>query len=102
MSGFKRVGLDIEVEVPISFFEAVSGSEIKVPTVDGEVMLKIPSGVSTGSKLRIKGKGAGAGENRGHEIVILKVVIPKHIDPALKSAVEDLKTKFNYNPRTTE
>lgn len=102
MSGFKRVGLNIEVEVPISFFEAVTGSEIKVPTIEGEVMLKIPSGVSTGSKLRIKGKGAGAGENRGHEIVILKVVIPKNIDPALKSAVEDLKTKFNYNPRTTE
>lgn len=100
LDGFKRVGNDIEVEVPVSFIEAITGAEIKVPTIDGEVMVNIPAGVSTGSKLRVKGKGAGEGNSRGNQIVILKVVTPKVVDPALRSAVEALKGQFNYNPRS--
>ena len=96
---FRRVGQDIEVEVPISFIEAITGGEIKVPTLEGEVLLNIPSGVSTGSKLRVKGKGAGEGASRGNLIVVLKVVIPKHVPPELKSAMEKIKHQFNYNPR---
>jgi len=99
LPGFKRLGIDIEVEVPISFIEAITGGEIKVPTLEGEIFLQVPPGVSTGSKLRIKGKGAGSGINRGNEIVVLKVVIPKVVDPALKAAIENLKSKFEYNPR---
>ena len=99
LDGFKRVGNDIEVEVPISFFEAITGAEIKVPTIDGEVMINIPAGVSTGTKLRVKGKGVGEGEMRGNEIVILKVVIPKTIDPGLKAAIEKLGGQYQYNPR---
>lgn len=97
--GFKRIGNDIEVELPVSFIEAIMGAEIKVPTLEGDIMLKIPSGVSTGSKLRIKGRGAGSGKNRGHEMVILKVMTPKHVDPGLKQAIEKLKSQFDYNPR---
>lgn len=97
--GFKRIGNDIEVEVPISFIEAIIGGEIKVPTLEGEVLMKVPAGVSTGSKLRIKGKGVGSGYYRGNEIVVLKIVAPKEINPALKEAVENLKSKFDYNPR---
>lgn len=99
LAGFKRTGKDIEVEVPISFIEAITGGEIKVPTLEGEILMKVPPGVSTGSKLRIKGKGAGVGDNRGNEIVTLKMVSPKQVDPALKSAIENLKAKFDYNPR---
>lgn len=99
LAGYKRKGLDVEVEVPISFIEAITGGEIKVPTLEGEVMLNIPAGVSTGSKLRVKGKGAGSGETRGNQIVVLKVVTPKEVDPALKAAIENLKTQFDYNPR---
>jgi DnaJ-class molecular chaperone len=99
LSGFKRTGKDIEVEVPISFIEAIAGGEIKVPTLEGEILMKVPAGVSSGSKLRIKGKGAGAGDTRGSEIVSLKIVSPKQVDPALKSAVENLKAQFDYNPR---
>lgn len=99
LDGFKRKGKDIEVEVPISFIEAITGGEIKVPTLEGEVMLSIPAGVSTGSKLRVKGKGAGQGDTRGNQIVVLKVVTPKEVNPELKAAIENLKTQFDYNPR---
>jgi DnaJ-class molecular chaperone len=99
LSGFIRRGRDIEVEVPISFIEAITGGEIKVPTLEGEILMTIAPGVSTGSKLRIRGKGVGVGDDRGNEIVVLKVVIPKEVDPALKDAIEKLKPQFNYNPR---
>jgi DnaJ-class molecular chaperone len=99
LPGFRREGLDIISEYPISFLDALTGNEVQVPTLDGSVMMKIPAGVSTGSKLRIKGKGAGSGLERGNQIVELKVVMPKHVDPALRSAAEDLKKHFNYNPR---
>ena len=99
LAGFIRAGKDIEVELSISFFEAILGAEIKIPTIDGEVFLKIPPGVTTGSKLRIKGKGAGQAEDRGSQIVLLKVVTPKVITPELKAAVEALHSQVNYNPR---
>lgn len=97
--GFSRIDNDIHTEVPISFFEAVSGAEIEIPTIDGSVMLKVPAGVSSGSKLRIKHKGAGHGESRGNQIVTLKIVLPKNIDPQMKEAISHLQAQFAYNPR---
>jgi DnaJ-class molecular chaperone len=99
LQGFERKGKDIITELPISFLDAITGGEIEVPTIDGNIMMKIPPGVSTGTKLRIKGRGAGTSDNRGHQIVILKIVMPKNIDPALKEAALNLKDQFNYNPR---
>lgn len=100
MPGFSRVENDLHTEVPISFFEAVQGAEIEVPTIDGSVMLSIPAGVSTGSKLRVKNKGAGPLESRGNQIITLKVVMPKNISPELKEALGKLSAEFAYNPRT--
>lgn len=99
LEGFSRHGDDIETELPISFMEAITGAEVEVPTIDGNVLLKIPPGVSSGTKLRIKGKGAGVGEKRGAQIVVLKIVMPKEVNPSLKAAIENLKGQFNYNPR---
>lgn len=91
LPGFKREGKDIETEATVSFIDAIAGGEIKVRTLDGDVMLKVPSGVSTGSKLRIKGKGAGKADERGSLIVRLVVVTPKEVGPELKAAVEALR-----------
>lgn len=99
MPGFTRVDHDIHTEVPISFFEALNGAEIEVPTIDGPVMLKVPPGVSTGSKLRIKHKGAGHGDTRGNQIVTLKIVMPKNITPEMQAAIGQLQNQFAYNPR---
>jgi len=96
---FKREGSDIHTEVPISFFEALLGAEIPVPTLDGQVLLKIPSGSGTGSRLRVKNKGIGSGESRGNQIVTLKVVMPKNVDLTLKEEMEKLSQKYAYDPR---
>jgi len=67
--------------------------------VDGSVLLKIPPGVSTGSRLRIKGKGVASAKESGDQIVVLKVAMPKKVDPALQEAVRTLGEKFSYDPR---
>lgn len=102
MKGFKKVGNDIEVEVAISFIEAIAGAEISVPTLYGPVMLKIPPGVNTGNRLRIKGKGVKTSSGVGSEIVLLKIVMPKSINPELVKSVKNWKGAFDYNPRTEE
>jgi DnaJ-class molecular chaperone len=99
MAGFTRIDNDIHTEVPISFFEAINGAEVEVTTLDGHVMLQVPPGVSSGSKLRVKNKGVGAGDNRGNLIVTLKIVMPKNITPEMKAAVSKLQDQFSYNPR---
>lgn len=96
---FKREGRDILSELPVSFFEAINGGEVNVQTVDGDVLLVIPPGVSTGTKLRIKDKGAGAADRRGNHIVILKVVMPKSPPEDLKQALKELEKRFSYTPR---
>ena len=54
---FKRSGDDIYVELPVSFVVAALGSEISVPTLDGNVSMKIPAGTQSGKVFRLKGKG---------------------------------------------
>ncbi|MDR3606366.1 MAG: J domain-containing protein [Oligoflexia bacterium] len=99
LAGFKRVGNDIEVEVPISFIEGILGAEIQVPTIDASVMLKVPAGVSTGSRLRIRGKGVAHGKERGDQLVVLKVVLPKKVNPELQEVIRGWGEKYSYNPR---
>ncbi|MBF0362362.1 MAG: DnaJ domain-containing protein [Oligoflexia bacterium] len=99
LKGFRRVGNTIETEVSISFIEALLGAEIKISTIDGFVMLKIPSGTDTGSRLRIRGKGVVLAKGRGDQIVLIKVVLPKIINTELQKSIRDWKGKYSYNPR---
>ena len=99
LKGFERHGKNIETELPISFQEALLGAEIKVPTLEGQVLLNINPGVSTGTRLRVRGKGIGPEKSRGDLIVVLKTVMPAKVDPELQSLVKEWGDKFHYDPR---
>lgn len=75
---FKREGANVYSEIPISFYQAALGTEIEVPTVDGNSKIKIPAGTQSGKVLRIKGKGAPIlhGSGRGDHFVTIHVVTP--------------------------
>lgn len=74
---FYREGDDVRVELPISLDEAVNGAKVKVPTVDGPVMLTIGVGSSSGKVLRMKGKGfSKKGGGRGDQLVTLEIQLP--------------------------
>ena len=86
---YKREGDHIRLDLPISLAEAVKGGAVRVPTVDGAVMLKIPAGASSGQVMRLKGKGFTAkGGARGDQLVALMIDLPKD-DAALSAFVED-------------
>ena len=92
---FTREGDNIRLELPVTLKEAVEGGPVKVPTVDGPVMLNIPAGSSTGKTLRLKGKGfSGKGGVRGDQLVTLQVDLPA-ADPALAQFVAGWKDARN-------
>ncbi|MFZ4713567.1 MAG: DnaJ C-terminal domain-containing protein [Bacteriovoracaceae bacterium] len=97
---FIREGKDLLTEVPITFYDALLGAEIPVTTLQGQVMLKVPSGVTTGSKLKLKGKGVGKGDEAGNLIVKLKVVMPKTPAPELLELAKNARELFAYNPKS--
>jgi DnaJ-class molecular chaperone len=82
----RRSGRDVELALPLTFAEACLGTQVDVPTVDGTVRLTIPSGTSSGAKLRLRGKGAKMPDGtRGDQLCRVEVLIPK-IDPADKES----------------
>ncbi|KKD38721.1 MAG: J domain-containing protein [Limnoraphis robusta] len=91
---------DIICEVPITPCEAVLGSEIEVPTLDGFVKLKIPPGVTSGKRLRLANKGYPTGTgNRGDQLVELKIVVPKDPSPQERELYEKLRQIEAFKPR---
>ncbi|MDT8337322.1 MAG: molecular chaperone DnaJ [Candidatus Izemoplasmatales bacterium] len=87
-----REGDDIIVNLPITFAQAALGTEIKVDTVYGAVMLKIPPGTQSESKFRLKGKGAPNVRTKqlGDQHVIITVVTPQKLNNQQRKAFEEL------------
>jgi curved DNA-binding protein len=96
---FKREGLDIYLEVPISMYEALLGSKVQVPTLDGKVTLTIPPGSSSGSKLRVKGHGIERGTEKGDQYVTIKIIVPKTLDEEDTATIKKLASKNPIDAR---
>ncbi len=74
---FKRNDKNITIDIPITYTQAVLGAEISVPTIHGDVKLKIPEATQTGSKLRLKGKGVHPKSGtKGDQLVVVNIVVP--------------------------
>ena len=87
---FTRNGMDLACEVPIPFTTAALGGEIRVPTLDGAVSLKIPAGTQSGSTFRIRGLGMPAlqGMAKGDILTYVQVEVPTRLDSAQREALE--------------
>lgn len=97
---FRREGLDLLLDVPISVAEAALGTTVTVPLLDGSSAdLKIPAGSSSGQRLRIKGKGlTDAKEKTGDYLAVVQIVAPAKLTADARELVERLKTTLP-NPR---
>ena len=100
---FERDGTTVLCEVPINIVQATLGDEIKVPTLDGQVTMKIPEGTQPGKVLRIRGKGIPSlrnKNNRGDQLVRIKVVVPTKLNDKQKDALRNFAeiSKDNINP----
>ena len=77
---FRREGEDVRLDLPITLDEAVHGGKIRVPTVDGAVMMTIKPGTNGGTVLRLKGKGFGKKDgSRGDQLVTLEIHLPTDV-----------------------
>jgi len=98
---FSRNGENIHITVPVTFTEAALGSDISVPTLEGdEVKLRLAPGTQNGKTLRVKGRGVKKGINAGDLMVTIEVQVPQRIDGKAKKALEDFDAAtHNENPR---
>jgi len=96
---FKRDGLDVMLDLPISLYEALLGTRVEVPTLDGPVTLTIPPGTSSGSKLRIKGRGVKRAAEVGDQFCVVKVIVPKNLTDDEQAFVHQLQKSHPLSPR---
>ncbi|WP_019830952.1 DnaJ C-terminal domain-containing protein [Sphingomonas sp. PR090111-T3T-6A] len=96
---FKREGDDVRLDLPVRLDEAVLGGKVKVPTVDGPVMVTVPKGSTSGKVLRLGGKGFHrAISGRGDQLVTLLIDIPSG-DAELEKLVDEWQGDRSRNPR---
>ncbi|MHA6288278.1 DnaJ C-terminal domain-containing protein [Maricaulis sp. CAU 1757] len=96
---FSRDGDDVRLELPISIKEAALGAKVRAPTIDGPVDVRVPAGASSGTQLRLRGKGfANAKGKRGDQIIRLIVSLPSS-DDALKDFLATWQPPEGYDPR---
>jgi molecular chaperone DnaJ len=97
---FGRTGKDLTVRVPITFTEAALGTQVKVPTLDKPVTVKVPAGTQSGKTVKVRGRGIDTGKGGpGDLLVTFDVVVPRKLDGAEKKAVEELGNVLTGNPR---
>jgi molecular chaperone DnaJ len=101
---FERDGQDILYTLPINFAQAALGDEIEVPTVDGNVLLKVPTGTQPGKVFRLKDKGVPnlRGGGRGDQHVYVKVVTPTELSAKERELFEQLRSVSKRHPQPSE
>ena len=95
---FRAEGRDIHYELPVAPWEAALGTELAVPTLGGQVKLKIPAGSQSGSRLRLKGRGL-PGKPPGDQYVTLKVMLPKADSAERRKLYEQMAQTMDFDPR---
>jgi len=100
---FERQGDNIYCELPLTYTQAALGDEIEVPTVHGNVMLKIPAGTQTDKVFRLKGKGAPnvRGYGHGDQHVQVKVITPTKLTDKQKELLREFN-EIGGNEATDE
>ena len=91
-SEYTRKGLDLYTSAQIPYSTAVLGGEAMLPTLHGQVSCKIPAGIQSGSKIRLKEKGIhteGRSPKKGDEFVEIRIAVPRNISPAAKKKLEE-------------
>ena len=98
---FRRDGLDLIVEVPVTLAEAAIGAKVDIPTPHGTIAMKVPPGTSSGTRLRAKGQGIKRSDGTGGDLYAeIQIAIPKQIDDESSELIRKLETRWELNPRT--
>jgi molecular chaperone DnaJ len=100
---FEREGNDLHCVIPVSYAQAALGAEIRVPTLEGEHLLKVPEGIQSGTTLRIKGKGVPVlnGHGKGDLFVEVRVQTPGKLNKRQRELLLELEgmTRIENRPQ---
>lgn len=92
---FRREGRDIHIELPVTFKEAVLGAKVETPTIKGPVQLTVPAHSTSGTRLRLKGRGVAGGD----QFVTLKVMLPTDEETDLDAFLKNWEPHHPFDPR---
>ena len=97
----KRDGSNIVYDLHLSFMDAVLGTDVEVPTVDGKVKIKIEPGTQSGKILRLRGKGIKDinGYGKGDQLIHVNVWTPQKVSSDEKEVLEELRKSPNFKPQ---
>ena len=90
---FRRRGNDVYYELPVHFSQAVLGDEVQIPTLEGNIALKIPAGIESGKILKLSGLGIPHlhGRGKGDMLVKIQLITPHKLSRKQKDLLEELK-----------
>lgn len=89
---FRRLKHDLTMKIEIPLSEALLGGQREVKTLDGDIKMKIPQGVSDGEVLKVSGKGVPREDgSRGDLLIEVKIKMPKKLSPTVKALLEQLQ-----------
>jgi molecular chaperone DnaJ len=88
---FRRRGLDVLADLPVTFAEAALGADVEVPTIDGPVRVRLPAGTSGGQRFRLRGRGVSLPDGRsGDHYYTVRIAVPVDLDEATRSLISRL------------
>jgi molecular chaperone DnaJ len=96
-----RDGLNVAFDLHISFTDAVFGTHLEVPTIDGKAKIRIPAGTQSGKIFRLKGKGFPSVNSyeKGDQLIHVNVWTPQQVSPEEKAVLEKLGDSPNFQPK---
>ncbi|HEY6082368.1 MAG TPA: molecular chaperone DnaJ [Chitinophagaceae bacterium] len=96
----QREGLNTAFDLHISIPDAIFGTQVEVPTIDGKAKIKIPPGTQSGKLFRLKGKGFPAVNSyeKGDQLIHVNVWTPQHVTPEEKGMLEKMQESPNFEP----
>jgi molecular chaperone DnaJ len=99
---FGRHGQDLTITVPVTFAEAALGTELKIPTLDGPITLKVPPGTQNGRTFRVRSRGVpGSGRKRGGDLLVsLEVAVPEKLSRKERELLRQFASLSDRSPRT--
>jgi molecular chaperone DnaJ len=97
----QRDGLNVAYDLHISFPDAVFGTQIEVPTIDGRAKIKIPAGTQSGKIFRLKGKGFPNVNSyeKGDQLIHVNVWTPQQVSEEEKAMLEKMGQSVNFEPK---
>ena len=97
----QRDGLNVAFDLHIPFTDAVFGTQLEVPTIDGKAKIRIPAGTQGGKIFRLKGKGFPSVNSyeKGDQLIHVNVWTPQQVSPEEKTMLEKMGNSPNFQPK---